>query len=205
MVHRARVAYTTTLSAFVTYLSACVVNFLWRHAFYFPASPPVLLSFLTPCHSSPCPISSNYLFCFLFSLRTALLHCPTFRSPFTSIILTVLHWCCHFPTYGPLSPNLSWHQSLLQALLYFLSQYSLDMIGAEHVNASSNTYHSSPHAARTNRHPHSSTSSNVKILFPCPPQSHNLNSNLMRLHSHWQPMDRFGRSTYPCWLFGLLK
>ena len=62
MVHRARVAYSTTLSAFVTYLSACDVKCLRRHAFYFPASPPVLRSFLTPCHSSPCPISSNYLF-----------------------------------------------------------------------------------------------------------------------------------------------
>lgn len=53
MVHRARVAYSTTLSAFVTYLSACDVKCLRRHAFYFPASPPVLLSLLTPCHSSP--------------------------------------------------------------------------------------------------------------------------------------------------------
>ena len=71
MVHRARVAYSTTLSAFVTYLSACDVKCLRRHAFYFPASPPVLLSLLTPCHSSspPYPISSNYLslfFCFFF-------------------------------------------------------------------------------------------------------------------------------------------
>ena len=30
-------------------------------------------------------------FCFLFFLRTALLHCPTLRSPSTPIILTVLH------------------------------------------------------------------------------------------------------------------
>ena len=47
------------------------------------------------------------LFCFFFFLCTALLHCPTSPSPFTPIILPVLHCCCHFPTYRPLSPNLS--------------------------------------------------------------------------------------------------
>ena len=46
-------------------------------------------------------------FCFFFFLCTALLHCPTSPSPFTPIILPVLHCCCHFPTYRLLSPNLS--------------------------------------------------------------------------------------------------
>ena len=79
MVHRARVAYTTTLSAFVTYLSACDVKCLRRHAFYFPASPPVLLSLLTPCHSSPLPPTLFHRITFLsfFLLFLFPLYCTT--------------------------------------------------------------------------------------------------------------------------------
>lgn len=78
MVHRARVAYSTTLSAFVTYLSACDVKCLRRHAFYFPASPPVLLSLLTPCHSSPLPPTLFHRITFLsFLLFLFPLYCTT--------------------------------------------------------------------------------------------------------------------------------
>lgn len=78
MVHRARVAYSTTLSAFVTYLSACDVKCLRRHAFYFPASPPVLLSLLTPCHSSSPPPTLFHRITFLsFLLFLFPLYCTT--------------------------------------------------------------------------------------------------------------------------------
>lgn len=77
MVHRARVAYSTTLSAFVTYLSACDVKCLRRHAFYFPASPPVLLSLLTPCHSSSPPTLFHRITFLSFLLFLFPLYCTT--------------------------------------------------------------------------------------------------------------------------------
>lgn len=68
MVYRARVAYNTTLTAFVTYLSACAVRFLLRHAFISLLLRPSFFFSLNTVPLLPLPYFIELPFSFLLSL-----------------------------------------------------------------------------------------------------------------------------------------